>query len=81
LHGNDERIAVTTVASDRVVKHLSSHPERRVCAGCLARELGLPRNTAFDVVRRLEGRRDFSRAYGVCSACRSDRMVVGAIAA
>ena len=69
-----------TVASERVVEHLSAHPDRRVCAGCLARELGLPRNTAFDVVRRLEGRRNFLREYGVCTVCRADRMVVGAAA-
>jgi len=65
-----------TEKTAQAVEHIASHPERHICAACLARELGLSRNSAYDVARRLEGRREFVREYGVCSACRSDRMVL-----
>lgn len=65
-----------SVTSQRVVSHLLARPGRGICAMCLARELGLPRNTAYDIARKLEGRPDFRREHGTCDACQSERVIL-----
>ncbi len=71
-------VAGTTISvKDRIIAHLRQEPERALCAGCLAARLGLKTSSVYDAARKLEGHRAFTRRYGTCSGCQSDRTVLG----
>ncbi len=74
---SNEQVADATSVKDRIMAHLRDEPRARLCATCLGSRLGLKTSSVYDAARKLEGHRAFSRRYGTCSACRSDRTVLG----
>lgn len=64
----------------RVLEVLRAHPDDRYCTTCLSRALETPETTVQLVTMKLESTPGLKRAYGSCSSCHKDRIVVGSFA-
>lgn len=61
----------------RVLDVLRAHPTERFCTTCLSRMLDTPETSVQQVTMKLESSPGIRRAYGSCSTCHKDRIVVG----
>ncbi len=61
----------------RVLEALRARPLEQYCTTCLSRLLGTPETTVQLVTMKLESTPGLRRAYGSCSSCGNDRIVVG----
>ncbi|MBI2204697.1 MAG: hypothetical protein HYU41_12680 [Candidatus Rokubacteria bacterium] len=61
----------------RVLDVLRAHPAERFCTTCLSHMLDSPETSVQQVTMKLEAMPGLTRAYGSCSTCRKDRIVVG----
>ncbi len=77
LSGRSDGADATISVKDRIMAHLRQAPDRTFCATCLAAHLALKTSSVYDAARKLEGHPAFTRRYGTCSACKSDRTVLG----
>ncbi|MBI2202242.1 MAG: hypothetical protein HYU41_00035 [Candidatus Rokubacteria bacterium] len=66
-----------SILRQRVISLMQSRPGERLCASCVAEQLGVRHKNAHEAMLKLEAHLGFRRGYGRCSACDKTRMVSG----